>query len=110
MKKLAGILFLSLAVSFALGWMLATPGVEINGAVGAPALADGGQPMPPPPFSFVGGTNPADGGQPMPPPPFASSTLLADGGQPMPPPPFSFVGGTNPADGGQPMPPPPFSA
>ena len=90
MKKLAGILFLSLAVSFALGWMLATPGVEINGAVGAPALADGGQPMPPPPF--------------------ANSTLLADGGQPMPPPPFSFVGGTNPADGGQPMPPPPFSA
>jgi len=79
MKKPLSLIALSIAVALLFGWMLATPVFEINPAQSMPAVADGGAPMPPPPYLV------ADGGAPMPPPPY----LVADGGAPMPPPPYS---------------------
>jgi len=49
MKRIAAVLFLSLAVSLGLGWMLATPTHEINTRGSQTLLADGTQPFPPPP-------------------------------------------------------------
>ncbi len=92
MKRITGFVFLSLATVAFLAWMLTTPLLKINRVNATIAVADGSQPMPPPPFSLAGGVT------------------LADGGQPAPPPPFSFINGTTLADGGQPAPPPPFSA
>jgi hypothetical protein len=109
MIRIAGILFLSFAVCLALGWMLATPLHEINSVGGLPTLADGGMPVPPPPFAFANGAMMADGGMPVPPPPFSFiGTDRADGGMPVPPPPFSLIG-SDWADGGMPVPPPPFA-
>jgi len=110
MKRAVALTLGSLAVLSLLAWMLATPISKINHTL--PAVADGNQPVPPPPFAAVGNTLVADGNQPVPPPPFAAvgSTLVADGNQPVPPPPFSFVSGPILADGNQPVPPPPFAA
>ncbi len=79
MKKTITLVSLSVAVLLVFGWMLATPLLEINLTHSAPLVADGGPPMPPPPYLV------ADGGPPMPPPPY----LVADGGPPMPPPPYN---------------------
>jgi len=92
MKRIAGFVFLSVAAVVFLAWMLTTPILKINHVNAPPAVADGAPPVPPPPFSVVGGVT------------------LADGAPPVPPPPFSVVGGITLADGAPPVPPPPFSA
>jgi len=51
MRKTLGSLSLSLVVVLLLGWMLATPVHEINRLHAAPVVADGGPPMPPPPWA-----------------------------------------------------------
>ncbi|HKM89644.1 MAG TPA: hypothetical protein VJX29_03440 [Candidatus Acidoferrales bacterium] len=108
MKRIAGFVFLSLATVTFLAWMLTTPLIKINQVNATVAVADGSQPMPPPPFSAANATLLADGSQPMPPPPFstANATLLADGSQPMPPPPFSVLNRNTLADAEMPVPPP----
>jgi hypothetical protein len=91
MKRLAGFVFLSVAVVALFGWMLTTPLLKIIHSNEIPAVADGAQPAPPPPFSVVNGVTLADGAQPAPPPPFSvvNGITLADGAQPAPPPPFA---------------------
>jgi len=87
MKRTIGFVFLSvIAVAF-LVWMLTTPLLKINDLNVSPAVADGSQPMPPPPFSVANGALLADGSQPMPPPPFSllNRSTLADAGTPVPP-------------------------
>lgn len=51
MKKTISFLSLSIAGLLLLGWMLATPLVEINPLQSNPAVADGTPPQPPPPYN-----------------------------------------------------------
>ena len=112
MKRITGFVFLSVAAVALLAWMLTTPILKINHVNAAPAVADGGAPVPPPPFSVLNGVTLADGGAPIPPPPFSvlNDVTLADGGAPVPPPPFSVANGLTLADGTPPQPPPPYAA
>jgi hypothetical protein len=79
MKKTIALVSLSVAGLLLFAWMLATPIFQINPTHSNPAVADGGPPVPPPPYLM------ADGGPPVPPPPY----LVADGGPPVPPPPYN---------------------
>ena len=81
MKRTIGFVFLSvIAVAF-LVWMLTTPLLKINDLNVSPAVADGGGPIPPPPWngatSFSAGVLLADGGGPIPPPPWNGAMQLA---------------------------------
>ena len=71
MKRIAAVLFLSLAVSLGLGWMLAMPSREINPRGSQTLRADGGPPIPPPPNRIIKGVRLADDGPPVLPPPNA---------------------------------------
>ena len=51
MKKTISFVSLSIAGLLLFGWMLATPVLKINPAQTNPVVADGGQPMPPPPWA-----------------------------------------------------------